>query len=455
MSRQSDRDGCVGGDVTGEAAVERLEGLFSYNQTRSAFRSEASYLIAKSPVQEAPKSLLNLAAILDENITLKEQKVWVDQERRRLEQEKLWVQNLLGGYYPMYNTPAMMSTSRPATTQKDHTNFSTPITNQVNGKRKESKDVSNGPSKIPRRCTQPKERNQEKTLMNYVARSSGCDNVPNGSPRIALSWMLNKEAKSVCCAGGILADGQGIGNTVSTIALILKERSPSAKTPIVDKKQSKIDMLNLDKEDEAFETYHLKEPYLVNNGMICPQTKIRPAACTLIVCPTSVLRQWSDELHNKVTCEDIFEGDGVVASGTNLLAFFHTLKEAADKSQGLNMYIKNLDDSIEDDQFKEMFSPFGSITSCKVMRDPKGISIGSGFIAFSSPEEASRALSEMNGKMIGGKPLYVAFAQRKEDRRARLRWNMMVRNNPYNFIPRYRKIEGQYHVYMLILLLYS
>ncbi|KAL8461272.1 hypothetical protein ACS0TY_032662 [Phlomoides rotata] len=86
------------------------------------------------------------------------------------------------------------------------------------------------------------------------------------------------------------------------------------------------------------------------------------------------------------------------------------------------MYIKNLDDSIEDDQFKEMFSPFGSITSCKVMRDPKGISIGSGFIAFSSPEEASRALSEMNGKMIGGKPLYVAFAQRKEDRRARLRW---------------------------------
>ncbi|KAL8540383.1 hypothetical protein ACS0TY_001839 [Phlomoides rotata] len=100
--------------------------------------------------------------------------------------------------------------------------------------------------------------------------------------------------------------------------------------------------------------------------------------------------------------------------------FEQTLKEAADKSQGLNLYIKNLDDNVEDDQFKEMFSPFGSITSCKVMRDPKGISIGSGFVAFSSPEEASRALSEMNGKMIGGKPLYVAFAQRKEDRRARL-----------------------------------
>ncbi|KAK4424215.1 Polyadenylate-binding protein 2 [Sesamum alatum] len=100
--------------------------------------------------------------------------------------------------------------------------------------------------------------------------------------------------------------------------------------------------------------------------------------------------------------------------------FEQSVKEAVDKSQGSNLYVKNLDDSIDDDKLKELFSPFGSITSCKVMRDPKGISRGSGFVAFSSPEEASRALSEMNGKMIFSKPLYVALAQRKEDRRARL-----------------------------------
>ncbi|MED6118493.1 hypothetical protein PIB30_003239 [Stylosanthes scabra] len=100
--------------------------------------------------------------------------------------------------------------------------------------------------------------------------------------------------------------------------------------------------------------------------------------------------------------------------------FEQTVKESVDKYQGVNLYLKNLDDTINDEKLRELFSEFGSITSCKVMRDPNGISRGSGFVAFSTPEEASRALTEMNGKMIAGKPLYVALAQRKEERRARL-----------------------------------
>ncbi|XP_076936374.1 polyadenylate-binding protein 2-like [Bidens hawaiensis] len=100
--------------------------------------------------------------------------------------------------------------------------------------------------------------------------------------------------------------------------------------------------------------------------------------------------------------------------------FEQTAKEVVDNFQGVNLYVKNLDDTIDDDKLKELFSEYGTITSCKVMRDPSGISRGSGFVAFSSSEEASRALSETNGKMIVSKPLYVALAQRKEERRARL-----------------------------------
>ena len=46
--------------------------------------------------------------------------------------------------------------------------------------------------------------------------------------------------------------------------------------------------------------------------------------------------------------------------------FEQSVKETVDKFQGLNLYIKNLDDNIGDDELKELFSPFGTITSCKV-----------------------------------------------------------------------------------------
>jgi polyadenylate-binding protein len=95
-------------------------------------------------------------------------------------------------------------------------------------------------------------------------------------------------------------------------------------------------------------------------------------------------------------------------------------KERIEKYQGVNLYLKNLDDTVDDERLREIFAEHGTITSCKVMRDPQGNSRGSGFVAFSSPEEATRAVTDMNGKMVGSKPLYVALAQRKEERSARL-----------------------------------
>ncbi|KAL1212207.1 Polyadenylate-binding protein 4 [Cardamine amara subsp. amara] len=95
-------------------------------------------------------------------------------------------------------------------------------------------------------------------------------------------------------------------------------------------------------------------------------------------------------------------------------------RDTGNKFDGLNLYVKNLDDTVTDEMLRELFAEFGTITSCKVMRDPSGTSKGSGFVAFSAASEASRVLNEMNGKMVGGKPLYVALAQRKEERRAKL-----------------------------------
>ncbi|XP_049391128.1 polyadenylate-binding protein 3 [Solanum stenotomum] len=101
-----------------------------------------------------------------------------------------------------------------------------------------------------------------------------------------------------------------------------------------------------------------------------------------------------------------------------------------EKLKGANLYLKNLDDSVNDENLKELFVEYGTITSCKVMRDAKGSSKGSGFVAFSTPEEATRALNEMNGKLIGRKPLFVAVAQRKDERRVWLQQTHFARMRP-------------------------
>eukprot|EP00959_Pyramimonas_sp_CCMP1952_P265711 5555380-Pyramimonas_sp.AAC.1 len=56
----------------------------------------------------------------------------------------------------------------------------------------------------------------------------------------------------------------------------------------------------------------------------------------------------------------------------------------------------------------------------QVTKDDKGTSKGFGFVCYTTPEEATKAVTEMNGRMLNGKPIYVALAQRKEVRRAQL-----------------------------------
>ena len=102
-------------------------------------------------------------------------------------------------------------------------------------------------------------------------------------------------------------------------------------------------------------------------------------------------------------------------------------------SQGVNLYVKNLDDQIDDERLRKEFAPFGTITSAKVMTDSTGRSKGFGFVCFSTPEEvspltllehvltlrplkATKAVTEMNNRIVVTKPLYVALAQRKDER---------------------------------------
>lgn len=79
---------------------------------------------------------------------------------------------------------------------------------------------------------------------------------------------------------------------MSTIALILTERPMAAQT-LKGKDQGEPVTLDLDEDDDK----------QMGNKVASSSVKGRPSGGTLVVCPTSVLRQWAEELKNKVTCE--------------------------------------------------------------------------------------------------------------------------------------------------------
>eukprot|EP01121_Diplochlamys_sp_Union-15-3_P016485 TRINITY_DN560_c0_g2_i1.p1 TRINITY_DN560_c0_g2~~TRINITY_DN560_c0_g2_i1.p1 ORF type:complete len:578 (-),score=90.05 TRINITY_DN560_c0_g2_i1:44-1777(-) len=91
--------------------------------------------------------------------------------------------------------------------------------------------------------------------------------------------------------------------------------------------------------------------------------------------------------------------------------------ERSSQYQGINLYLKNIEDEVNEERLRKEFSPFGNITSVKIATDSySGLSKGFGFICFSTQDEAQRAMNEMNGKILHGclKPLYVALHEPKE-----------------------------------------
>lgn len=102
-----------------------------------------------------------------------------------------------------------------------------------------------------------------------------------------------------------------------------------------------------------------------------------------------------------------------------------------------NLYVKNFDETFDENALRQEFSKYGNITSCAIPKDENGRSKCFGFVCFSSAEEANKALVEMSRKLVNGKPLYVSVFQSKAQRRALFenRAAAMQRFPPMGFPP--------------------
>ncbi|MEE8556961.1 MAG: RNA-binding protein [Myxococcota bacterium] len=86
------------------------------------------------------------------------------------------------------------------------------------------------------------------------------------------------------------------------------------------------------------------------------------------------------------------------------------------------IYVGNLPWSATDADLKELFSSVGSVSSANVITDrDTGRSRGFGFVEMDDGD-AEKAISELNGRDLGGRQLRVNEAQDKQRRPERSRW---------------------------------
>ena len=82
---------------------------------------------------------------------------------------------------------------------------------------------------------------------------------------------------------------------------------------------------------------------------------------------------------------------------------------------GKKLYIGHLPYSVADAQLIEMFSPYGTIESARVVADQlTGRSRGFAFVEMSSQSEAQKAMEALNGTHLEGQTLIVNEAKPRE-----------------------------------------
>lgn len=81
------------------------------------------------------------------------------------------------------------------------------------------------------------------------------------------------------------------------------------------------------------------------------------------------------------------------------------------------LFVGSLSWGVNDDQLKDFFSSAGTVVSATVINDrDSGRSKGFGFVEMSSEEEAKKAIADLNGKELDGRPVTVNEARPREER---------------------------------------
>lgn len=91
------------------------------------------------------------------------------------------------------------------------------------------------------------------------------------------------------------------------------------------------------------------------------------------------------------------------------------------KANFTNLYVKNIDFNVTEDELRHLFAQYGPITSLSLPMDSDKRCRGFGFVNYESHQDAAKAVEELNDYELQTKKLYVSRAQKKYEREEELR----------------------------------
>jgi RNA recognition motif-containing protein len=86
----------------------------------------------------------------------------------------------------------------------------------------------------------------------------------------------------------------------------------------------------------------------------------------------------------------------------------------------MNIYVSNLSFNVQDEDLREFFTPYGEVTSAKIIMDrTTNQSRGFGFIEMPDEAASRKAIAELDGATVENRTIKVNEARPKEERPAR------------------------------------
>ena len=86
----------------------------------------------------------------------------------------------------------------------------------------------------------------------------------------------------------------------------------------------------------------------------------------------------------------------------------------------MNIFVSNLSFNVQDEDLREFFTPYGEVSSAKIITDREtGRSRGFGFVEMSDDTAAKQAIAELDQAAVEGRTIKVMEANAREERPAR------------------------------------